>query len=323
MLALQPGLVGACLQSMAQNLISSAVGGLLVALVAQLQREADQAAPVAAANGASAVGSIAADWRACWLPQLAGALRSGSETHRDNLAAHLLPRLLSQDPQALGLLLQQLLPGASSGSGSEGAAAGCLAVLKAARRQQLLADLHQLPVAGLDAAAVRSTLMAAVRSSSEGLRWAGRRREELAITCCRPCVASNSSTMRQTPSTNPDQASTTLLPPCCPRAANRVDALTMVCCHPKTTALPTELELAVAAEAVRLSLRQAPLLPGLACWQWPGLLAMAWPGLLTMACGLEGRKAPVVGQCACRRQPRIRCRHQHSTMGHLQHPRAC
>jgi hypothetical protein len=34
-----------------------------------------------------------------------------------------------------------------------------------------------------------------------------------------------------------------------------VDALTMVCCHPRTTTLPTALELEVAAEAVRLTLR--------------------------------------------------------------------
>jgi hypothetical protein len=275
LLELQPDLVGACLHSMAQNLISSAVGGLLVALVAQLQWEAEQAARAAAASGGSVVDCNSGAWRACWLPQLAGALRSGSEMHRDNLAAHLLPRLLSQDPPALGLLLQQLLPGASSGSSSssssEGAVAGCLAVLKAARRQQLLADLHQLPVAGLDAAAVRSTLMAAVRSSSEGIRWVGRRREDMRSLL--PLITCWAFLLRAGPKTRLKHKPQNT---CCnpARAASRVDALTMVCCHPKTTALPTELELAVAAEAVRLSLRQAPpaAWAGLAWWERP-----AWP----------------------------------------------
>jgi hypothetical protein len=39
----------------------------------------------------------------------------------------------------------------------------------------------------------------------------------------------------------------------------RVDALSLVCCHPRTTAPPSQLELGVAAEAVRLTLRQGPL----------------------------------------------------------------
>lgn len=191
LVALQPGLVPTCLEAVGQHLISSSAAGFFLALLAQLQREARAAGgPEAAAAGGSAQcgsgGAAAAvcggaagqpDWRAAWLPDLVAALRGGSETQRDHLAAHLLPHLLTADPPALGLLLQQLLPGSSgsgggggSGSGSEGAAAGCLAVLKAARKQQLLCDLDSLPVAGLDAAAVRAALLAAVRSSSEGLR---------------------------------------------------------------------------------------------------------------------------------------------------------
>jgi len=50
--------------------------------------------------------------------------------------------------------------------------------------------------------------------------------------------------------TNIDSASTHAALSYC-----RVDALTMVCCHPRTTTLPTALELEVAAEAVRLTLR--------------------------------------------------------------------
>lgn len=183
LLALQPGLVPTCLEAMGQHLISSSVAGFFLALLAQLQREARAgggtgegaaaAAQVAASSAVEAAGQP--DWRAAWLPDLVAALCSGSESQRDHLAAHLLPQLLSFDPPALGLLLLQLLPGGSgqgSSSSSEGAAAGCLAVLKAARKQQLLCDLDSQPVAGLDAAAVRAALLAAVRSSSEGLRCA-------------------------------------------------------------------------------------------------------------------------------------------------------
>lgn len=177
LLALQPGLVPTCLEAMGQHLISSSVAGFFLALLAQLQREAHAAGGAGAAGAAgSAEAAGQPDWRGAWLPHLAAALCSGSENQRDHLAAHLLPQLLSADPPALGLLLQQLLPGGeqgdggSAGSGGEGAAAGCLAVLKAARKQQLLCDLDSLPVAGLDAAAVRAALLAAVRSSSEGLR---------------------------------------------------------------------------------------------------------------------------------------------------------
>ena len=183
LLALQPGLVPTCLEAMGQHLISSSVASFFLALLAQLQREARAAggtgegAATAAAVAASSAVEVAgqADWRASWMQHLVAALCSGSESQRDHLAAHLLPQLLSADPPALGLLLQQLLPGGSGqggGASSEGAAAGCLAVLKAARKQQLLCDLDSLPVAGLDAAAVRSALLAAVRSSSEGLRCA-------------------------------------------------------------------------------------------------------------------------------------------------------
>ena len=169
LLALQPGLVPVCLEALGQHLISSSVAGFLLALLAQLQREAQ------AAGAARGAGAGAPDCRAAWLPQLVASLRGGSEGQRDHLAAHLLPQLLAADPSALGLLLQQLLPGGGQAGGpaagsSEGAAAGCLAVLKAARKQQLLSDLDALPVAGLDAAAVRAALLAAVRSSSEGLR---------------------------------------------------------------------------------------------------------------------------------------------------------
>lgn len=187
LLALQPGLVPVCLDAMSLHLISSSIAGFLLALLAQLQREeqqqqqhqqvaAQQAGQPAAA--AVAVDSGDAGWRAGWLPALAAALRDGSEAQRDHVTAHLLPHLLSLDPPALGLLLHRLLPGgdgagdgtSGSGASSEGAAAACLALLKAARKQQLLSDLDALPIAGLGAAAVRSTLLAAVRSSSEGLR---------------------------------------------------------------------------------------------------------------------------------------------------------
>ena len=205
LLALQPGLVGSCLEAMSFHLIASAVTGMLLALLAQLQQEAagrpggTAAAAAAAAaaagsnggrgNGGAGGGQGGGDWRACWLPPLTAALRDGSEQLRDNVASHLLPRLLAQDPPALGLLLGRLLPGspaavpsptgaapaaAASAAGgkvpAEGSAAGCLAVLTAARRQQLLPDLHLLPVEGLGAEAVRAALLAAVRSADECLR---------------------------------------------------------------------------------------------------------------------------------------------------------
>lgn len=192
LLGLQPGLVPACLAVMGQHLISSSVAGFLLALVAQLQREErePQAAGVSSiapptAAAAAAEGDGEGGWRASWLPPLAAALAGADEGLRDHLAAHLLPALLSLDPPALGLLLRRLMPGAggsgadaaagSAAAGGEGSAAGCLAVLKAARKQQLLADLDAVPQAGLDAAAVRAALLAAVRSASEGLRCVGGR----------------------------------------------------------------------------------------------------------------------------------------------------
>lgn len=50
----------------------------------------------------------------------------------------------------------------------------------------------------------------------------------------------------------------------------RVDALTLACCNPRTTVLPTELELEVAAEAVRLTLRQALTAACAAVCMWSG-----------------------------------------------------
>lgn len=166
LLALQPGLVAACLQALAQAPIANAVASFLLALLAQLQREAAEAGALAGTAAAAGV-----DWRAGWLPLLAAALRSGGEAQRCHLTSHLLPQLLSQDPPALGLLLQQLLPDGGGGApSSDGAAAGGLAVLKAARKRQLLSDLDGLPVAGLDGAAVQRVLLAAVRSGNEALR---------------------------------------------------------------------------------------------------------------------------------------------------------
>lgn len=149
LLALQPGLPAACMAAMEQHIISSAVAGTLLALVAQLQREATVGRSVQSAT-AAAGGAPGGDCRRWWLPQLATALRCGSEQRRDNLAVHLLPALLSLDPPALGLLLRALLGGAAGGGGSggavggQGAAAASLAVLKAARKQHLLTELHEV-----------------------------------------------------------------------------------------------------------------------------------------------------------------------------------
>lgn len=222
---------------MGQHLLASAVSGFLLAFVAQLQREG--AAPQR--DG----GQNAGGWRAPWLPQLAAALGGGSESHRDHLASHLLPALLALDPPALGLLLGQLLPH-RGGGGGEGAAAGSLAVLKAARKQQLLTDLDALPQAGLGAAAVRAALLAAVRSSSEGLRCGGGGPGEPVGSldaCAVPLLRLDW----------PLHA--TLSIPCSCPSYHRADALTMVCAHPKTSAMPTAVELEVMAEAVSLTLR--------------------------------------------------------------------
>ncbi|KAL4419934.1 hypothetical protein ABPG75_007032 [Micractinium tetrahymenae] len=210
LLALQPSFVAGCLEAMSQHVISSSVAHVLLALIAQLKQEAEgeaqqaqQTACVAGAAGSGGADTEQEGWRGAWLPLLAGVLCSGSEHQRDHITSHLLPRLLSLDPPALGLLLRRLLPGGAA-AGSAGAAAASLAVLKAARKQQLFSELDSLPVAGLGAGALRGALLAAVRSSSEGLR---------------------------------------------------VDALTLVCCNPRTTVLPTELDLEVASETIRLTLR--------------------------------------------------------------------
>lgn len=161
---------------MCQHVISSSVAHALLALVGQLKAEAAQQAQQARraqraeqASGAAVAGNPEEGWRAAWLPPLADALCGGGEQQRDHIASHLLPRLLALDPPSLGLLLRRLLPGGAAAAGA-GAPAASLAVLKAARKQQLLSELGSLPVAGLGAGALRGALLAAVRSAGEGLR---------------------------------------------------------------------------------------------------------------------------------------------------------
>ena len=216
LLELQPGLLTEAIAATADSVVANPASTLLAVLLQQ--RREELRADARRLGGAAAAGSDPDEaWRAWCLPPMAAALASPCERQRGGAATYCLPPLLALEPSLLPLLLRALLctPGVPAPAAATAGAPGGGCGGGAA-----LGCLAVLK-AGRQLGLVSDLGQLGGAAGLDAARLAGILQQALSH----------------------------------PSEGLRMDALQLVCCHPRTSTLPSALELSSAGHALALALR--------------------------------------------------------------------